>query len=174
MRRAGAGEGGASGSGLPGETMLSPRESEILALLKQGMSNVEIADRLFISRRTVEFHVRRLLVKLGARNRTQAAAIGARFDCGPPAARNDRSDRPRVRWGWPAAVLGSIAASVLVTSLVMGSGGNPSAVSLSESGADLRILDREGCVLLFYTSSDEIAESAPSSQDCVLVPSGGR
>jgi DNA-binding NarL/FixJ family response regulator len=47
---------------------LSERESEILHLLANGLTNIEIADRLFTSRRTVEGHRLSLLQKMGARN----------------------------------------------------------------------------------------------------------
>jgi len=51
---------------------LSPRESSVLRLLAEGKRNKEIADTLFISERTVKFHVRALMQKLDARNRTEA------------------------------------------------------------------------------------------------------
>lgn len=56
--------------GLPG---VSPREEEVLALLANGLTDREIAERLGISPRTVETHVGSLLNKLGVRNRAQAA-----------------------------------------------------------------------------------------------------
>jgi DNA-binding CsgD family transcriptional regulator len=59
---------------------LTAREREILALLNQRYSNLEIADRLYIGTRTVEFHVASILRKLGAANRRDAAAIAARLD----------------------------------------------------------------------------------------------
>jgi DNA-binding CsgD family transcriptional regulator len=43
-----------------GDVPLSPREAEVLRLLAQGLSNREIAERLYLSRRTVEFHISRL------------------------------------------------------------------------------------------------------------------
>lgn len=55
---------------LPG---VSPREEEVLALLADGLTDREIAERLGISPRTVETHVGSLLNKLGVRNRAQAA-----------------------------------------------------------------------------------------------------
>lgn len=50
----------------------SPRELEVLALIAEGLSNPEIARKLFVSTGTVKTHVHRLLGKLGARNRLEA------------------------------------------------------------------------------------------------------
>ena len=54
---------------------LSSRENEILLLMSQGLNNAEIADRLYLSRATVKYHIGRLLSKLGAANRSEAIAI---------------------------------------------------------------------------------------------------
>ena len=56
---------------------LTRREREVLALLADGLTNDEIARRLFISVTTVKVHVRHIFEKLGVRTRTQAALVGA-------------------------------------------------------------------------------------------------
>ena len=55
---------------------ITPRELEILTLIAQGLSNREIANRLFVSENTVKTHCSRAFDKLGARRRTQAVQLG--------------------------------------------------------------------------------------------------
>ena len=55
---------------------ITPREMEILGLIATGLSNREIAERLFVSENTVKTHSSRLFDKLGAKRRTQAVQIG--------------------------------------------------------------------------------------------------
>jgi LuxR family maltose regulon positive regulatory protein len=59
---------------------LSPREKDVLALLAAGMSNQKIADELTLSLNTIRWHNRNIYRKLGANNRTQAAAIARQLN----------------------------------------------------------------------------------------------
>lgn len=54
---------------------LTPREREVLQLVKQGRTNPQIADQLFISERTVKFHLSSILAKLNAQTRTEAVLV---------------------------------------------------------------------------------------------------
>ncbi len=55
---------------------ITPRELEILALIAEGLSNKEIAERVSVSENTVKTHSSRVFDKLGARRRTQAVQLG--------------------------------------------------------------------------------------------------
>jgi DNA-binding CsgD family transcriptional regulator len=55
---------------------VTPRELQILELIASGLSNREIAEKIFVSENTVKTHSSRLFDKLGARRRTQAVQIG--------------------------------------------------------------------------------------------------
>lgn len=63
----------------PDAPRISKREQEILALMAAGLSNKEIADRLFVSENTVKTHSSRLFEKLQVKRRTQAIQVGQRF-----------------------------------------------------------------------------------------------
>lgn len=58
-------------------SILSKREREVLDLIAQGKTNSDIAETLYISVRTVKFHVSSILTKLGVKNRTEAAILVA-------------------------------------------------------------------------------------------------
>ena len=70
--------GGGARSWPKGHGTLTKRESEVLPLVAAGLSNADIAERLFISRRTAEHHVASIIAKLGLRNRAEAAAYAVR------------------------------------------------------------------------------------------------
>lgn len=58
---------------------LTAREAEVLALIADGLRNAEIAERLFLSRKTVDHHVSAILRKLGVHTRGEASAEAARL-----------------------------------------------------------------------------------------------
>jgi DNA-binding CsgD family transcriptional regulator len=58
---------------------ITPRELEILQLIAEGLSNKEIAERVYVSENTVKTHSSRVFEKLGARRRTQAVQLGKQF-----------------------------------------------------------------------------------------------
>ena len=66
-----------SGRRAPAVLMLTAREQEVIALLAEGMTNVQLAQALFISERTANRHVSNIFTKLGVHNRTQAARAWA-------------------------------------------------------------------------------------------------
>ncbi|MEV4562798.1 AAA family ATPase [Nonomuraea sp. NPDC049419] len=76
-RRARFGSSGGQTSAPQGE--LTAREAEVLRLVAEGLTNREVAERLFIAQKTVSVHVSNILGKLGVSTRTQAAATARRL-----------------------------------------------------------------------------------------------
>jgi DNA-binding NarL/FixJ family response regulator len=66
------------GDSVEGPDALTPREREVVALLAEGLTNGEIASRLFISPKTASVHVSNILAKLSMTSRTEVAAYAVR------------------------------------------------------------------------------------------------
>ncbi|GIU97479.1 MAG: DNA-binding response regulator [Actinomycetota bacterium] len=71
------------GGGRRTEYSLTQREQDILALLAEGRSNRDIAQRLYLSEKTVKAHLAAIFRKLGVTNRTQAAMVAVQLGVGP-------------------------------------------------------------------------------------------
>jgi DNA-binding NarL/FixJ family response regulator len=80
----------------PQHEMLTGRELEVLEAMAEGATNAQIAGSLFISDSTVKSHVKTILRKLGARNRTEAVSLHLRS--GSPASSHRTAVRQRLPW----------------------------------------------------------------------------
>lgn len=68
-----------TGPALQGESILTPREEEVLGLIGEGLSTPEVANSLFISTKTVRHHLSSIYEKLDSRDRTQAVVRAVRM-----------------------------------------------------------------------------------------------
>jgi len=83
---AGTGTSAGTGTGTrPPPDGLTTREAQVLALLASGLSNAEIAQRLYLSHATVKTHINRIFAKTGARDRAQAVRYAYQHDLTTPA-----------------------------------------------------------------------------------------
>ena len=73
----------------PSESLLTPREMELLQLIVDGMSNKAIAERLSLSENTIKYHIKNILQKLGVQNRTEAATQALRTGLLSPTRQSD-------------------------------------------------------------------------------------
>ena len=87
-----AGNPGSSARRMGQRPVLTPREGEVLKLVGHSLSNAEIAARLMISKPTAKTHVARVLLKLGLRDRVQAAVLA--FERGVVVAGQDNPRMP--------------------------------------------------------------------------------
>jgi DNA-binding NarL/FixJ family response regulator len=78
-----AGRDASSANGRRGEYNLTQREHDILELLAEGRANRDIAQRLYLSEKTVKAHLAAIFRKLGVTNRTQAAMMAVQMGVGP-------------------------------------------------------------------------------------------
>ena len=170
-------------------SQLSRRESEVAELVRQGLSNREIAGRLFVSERTVEGHVRQIHNKLGFGSRAQIAAWVAEGGkstapaAHPAPAAGSRSRRRRVplRWVGIGAIALITVAGLGVAALwhvhappvevAGGQGSVASIVSGSEYGG--LAIDRDGNV--YISTCREVIQIMPGgspqpffAEGCVL------
>jgi DNA-binding NarL/FixJ family response regulator len=76
----------AAASAHPLPAGLTTREAEVLTLLAAGLSNAEIAQRLFVSNATVKTHINRIFAKTGARDRAQAVRYAYQTGLASPSA----------------------------------------------------------------------------------------
>src|ERR1700680_4770926 len=107
---------------------LSRREREVAALVAEGLSNREIAERLFISERTAEGHVEQIRNKLGFKSRSQVAAWvasdstrlapAATHPPAPPSLCTRTKPQIRPRWLWTIGVLMVVASVGVLTFFV--------------------------------------------------------
>lgn len=86
LRRLGAPTHSAMGDAPEAIRGLTSREQQVLALVCEGLSNAQIGQRLYVTTKTAEHHVGRVLAKLGVHSRGQAMALNTRASSQAPSA----------------------------------------------------------------------------------------
>lgn len=105
-----------------GKARLSRRELEVAALVAEGLTNREIAQRLFISERTADGHLEHIREKLGVNSRAQIAAwvVEKSQEALVAKARADATAAPRpIRARWPVSLLRAAIAALALTALII-------------------------------------------------------
>ncbi len=148
----------------PHPDVLTPREWEVLALLREGLSNPEIADRLGISRDGVKFHVSEILTKLGVSSREEAAAwsaaIGRRRPWWALALAPIGLAWRKTGWALGGAMLVAAVAGLGLLAMLLwrtdgGDTASPASSSSQSSSHQLAYLREDGAFVLYNADTNE-------------------
>jgi len=150
----------------PHPDILTPREWEVLGLLRENLSNAQIAERLGITERTAKFHVSEILAKLGVASREEAATWSA------PEQRLRRLPgfQWSVKWGLLAKIGGgagvaAAAGGVAVLTWGVIATGSPPSDEQSTSPDDTTLAAMAGLTLPTCAPLDGAAQELPT--DCI-------
>jgi DNA-binding CsgD family transcriptional regulator/sugar lactone lactonase YvrE len=160
-----------------GQVRLTRRELEVAVLVAQGLTNREIAQRLFLSERTVDGHLEHIREKLGVNNRSQIAAWVVRRDAASAAATAVETRPPAQRRGWSvgrnawvAAVLLALVVTVAGTLVAQPWNNAPGPIIKTIAGTDSESLYPGGG----YSGDGGYATSAQLARpsDVAVAPDG--
>lgn len=167
---------------------LSRRELEVAALVAEGLTNRAIADRMFISERTVEGHLEHIREKLGVSNRAQvaswfAAGSGAAGDSALKRRVSRRRNRPRNLFLLPAAVVAVVAlvaGAVLYEQRTQGSQASPAITTFASvdpgdelSRARAVAVGPDGSVYIGDYNNERILRVDPKQGSIATFAGGG-